>query len=111
MDRAMTEQIAARAYERYLERGGRDGHDVEDWLAAEAELRTSEYDVVLVDPGPREIELVREIRDVTGLSLRAFKALLEARPRAIKQAPYLEAQELQSRLQKFGASIELRALH
>jgi hypothetical protein len=33
------EQIAQRSYELYLARGGVDGHDVEDWLAAEAQLR------------------------------------------------------------------------
>lgn len=33
-----TEQIGQRAYELYLERGGEDGRDVEDWLAAEKEL-------------------------------------------------------------------------
>jgi hypothetical protein len=33
------EDIAARAHERFVERGGEHGHDVEDWLAAEAELR------------------------------------------------------------------------
>jgi hypothetical protein len=33
------EMIAARAYERYVQRGREDGHDVEDWLAAEGELR------------------------------------------------------------------------
>jgi hypothetical protein len=32
------EQIEKRAYELYLERGGEDGHDVEDWLAAQAEI-------------------------------------------------------------------------
>jgi len=32
------DEIARRAYELYLERGGQDGHDVEDWLRAEAEL-------------------------------------------------------------------------
>ena len=32
------EQIERRAYELYLERGGEDGHDVEDWLAAQAEI-------------------------------------------------------------------------
>ena len=32
-------QIEQRAYERYLQRGGSDGHDVEDWLQAEQELR------------------------------------------------------------------------
>jgi hypothetical protein len=34
-----TQEIAARAYQRFVERGGAHGHDVEDWLAAEAELR------------------------------------------------------------------------
>jgi DUF2934 family protein len=33
-----TEDIARRAYELYLERGGQDGHDVEDWLRAESEI-------------------------------------------------------------------------
>jgi hypothetical protein len=33
-----TEEIAARSYELFLARGGADGHDVEDWLAAEAQL-------------------------------------------------------------------------
>jgi hypothetical protein len=32
------EQIEKRAYELYLERGGKDGHDLEDWLAAQSEL-------------------------------------------------------------------------
>ena len=35
----LKEQIAARAYELYLQRGGEDGHDLEDWLIAERELR------------------------------------------------------------------------
>jgi hypothetical protein len=34
-------QVAQRAYERYLQRGGAHGHDLEDWLAAEQELRGS----------------------------------------------------------------------
>ena len=63
----MKERIALRAYERFLARGGEHGHDVEDWLAAEAELK--EYDVILVEPGTREIELVRTIRDITGMSI------------------------------------------
>ena len=34
-----SEEVARLAYAKFLERGGQDGHDVEDWLAAEAELR------------------------------------------------------------------------
>jgi hypothetical protein len=37
---AQTEQIQLRAYEVYLERGGADGHDLEDWILAERELTT-----------------------------------------------------------------------
>lgn len=39
------EQIEARAYELYLERGREDGHDVEDWIAAETELTQRGKDV------------------------------------------------------------------
>lgn len=35
------EMIADRAYQRYVERGMQDGHDLEDWIAAETELRTA----------------------------------------------------------------------
>jgi large subunit ribosomal protein L7/L12 len=103
----MNERIAARAYERFLERGGVHGHDLEDWIAAEAELRAC--DVVLVDPGAREIELVREIRDITGMSLQAIKSVIDGRPRPLKRdVPLREAQELQRRLETLGARIELR---
>ena len=38
-----TEQVARRAYELFLARGGEHGHDVEDWLQAERELRLGRY--------------------------------------------------------------------
>ncbi len=41
-------EIAARAYELYLLRGGEDGHDVDDWLAAENELRENRTEAVSV---------------------------------------------------------------
>jgi large subunit ribosomal protein L7/L12 len=103
----MYERIAARAYERFLERGGEHGHDLEDWLAAEAELRS--YDVILVDPGAREIELVREIRDITGMSLVAIKTVIDGSPRSLKRVDSLhEAQQIRQRLETLGARIELR---
>ena len=48
------EMIAARAHERYVQRGGEDGHDVEDWLAAEGELRAEISAQVGADPGPAQ---------------------------------------------------------
>lgn len=42
------EQIEARAYEIFLERGGEDGHDVEDWTAAEKELKARHQEIEAV---------------------------------------------------------------
>ncbi len=74
------EQIAARAYERFLERGHQHGHDVEDWLAAKEELERSRqrYDVQLRDAGARVIEVVRTIRDLTGMDLRDIKDIVDS---------------------------------
>jgi hypothetical protein len=53
------EQIEARAYELYIERGGADGHDVEDWLAAEEELnqRHAEVEAVFDQEKPETAKL------------------------------------------------------
>ncbi len=109
------EQIAARAYERFVARGCQHGHDVEDWFAAEGELRRAEeskksvrYDIVLVDPGTQIIEVVRHVRELTGLKLQDVQALIDARPRAIKRAvPHAEAEALEKKLTAAGARIRL----
>jgi ribosomal protein L7/L12 len=110
------EQIAARAYERFVARGREHGHDVEDWLAAEADLkrgrakaRETFYDVVLLDPGSGVIEVVRLIREMTGMALPEVKSLIDARPRAIKRALELkDAESMRRVLEKHGARIELK---
>src|SRR5262249_28846889 len=67
---ATLDQIAARAYQRFVERGCEHGHDVEDWMAAEREL--ARYEIVLEAPGSNLIEVLRELRDVTGMELRVL---------------------------------------
>jgi ribosomal protein L7/L12 len=106
------EQIARRAYEIYLARGGQDGHDVEDWFAAKADLERhlASFDVVLVDPGTREIEVVRRLRELTGLGLREIRFMIDTRPRAIKQAvPRQEAEEVRTNLEKLGARVSIKS--
>lgn len=106
------EQIAERAFQKFLERGGEHGRDVEDWLKSEEEIRRerSAYEVVLLDGGQREIELVRAVRDLTGKSLRQVQTMLEELPRPIKRAGnHSEAQKVQQSLEKLGAKVELRA--
>jgi ribosomal protein L7/L12 len=105
------EQIAARAYERFVERGGEHGHDVEDWLAAKADLQRGWqlYDVELIDPGARRIEVVRTIRDVTGMGLRDIEDVVDAPPGRLWRTSLADAEGLKRRLEDLGARVTLRA--
>jgi len=109
MSEDLSQQIAHRAYEYFLARGGEHGHHVEDWLAAEADL-TTPYDVVLVEAGGRTIELVRVIRELTGLGLPEIRGLIGAAPRTIKRvASRSEADAFRAAIEPLGARLELRA--
>ena len=101
---ATLDQIAARAYQRFLARGGEHGHDVEDWVASERELLT--YEVVLLSPGGNMIELLRELRDVTGLELRELKDRIERGPIVLlRRAHFDEAEAIRERLHALGAEL------
>ena len=107
----LSDRIAARAYERFVARGGEHGHDVEDWLAAEVELTWRPCDVVLVDGGPNTIELVRTLRDMTGLALAEIRALIEAVPRRIQRVDSIaDGERFLSALEALGARVELHVL-
>ena len=113
METITQEQIAARAYERFLERGRQHGHDVEDWLAAKEELqrRLRRYEVRLVDAGPRVIELVRMIRELTQMELREVKNVVDFAPATLApDVSAAEAERLQEQLESLGARVELRVL-
>jgi ribosomal protein L7/L12 len=106
------EQIATRAYERFLERGGEHGHDVEDWLAAREELQRGQarYEAQLVDPGVRVIEVVRAIRDLTGMALRSVEDIVSAPPGTLcREASAADAERLKARLEGLGARVVLVA--
>jgi ribosomal protein L7/L12 len=104
---ATLDQIAARAYQRFLARGGEHGHDVDDWVASERELAT--YEVVLLSPGGSMIELLRELRDVTGLELRELKDRIERGPLVIRRQAHIdEAEAILERLHAIGAELALR---
>jgi large subunit ribosomal protein L7/L12 len=71
----------------------------------------SAYDVVLLEPGDDVIEVVRQLRDATGISLREAKDLVDLHPRAVRRdAPAQEAHDLKRRLEEAGAKIELKPL-
>lgn len=76
---------------------------------AEAVEEKTEFDVILVDAGANKINVIKEVRAITGLGLKEAKDLVEAGGKAVKeQAPKAEAEELKKKLEAAGAKVELK---
>ncbi len=75
---------------------------------AAAEEKT-EFDVVLAEAGSEKIKVIKVVREITGLGLADAKALVEAAPKALKEAVAKEeAEELKKKLEEVGAKVELK---
>jgi len=76
--------------------------------AAPAEEQT-EFTVVLAAAGDKKIEVIKEVRAITGLGLKEAKDLVEAAPKAVKEGVSKdEAAKIKATLEKVGAKIELK---
>jgi len=76
--------------------------------AAAAEEKT-EFDVVLASFGDNKINVIKEVRGITGLGLGEAKALVEAAPKAIKEGvSKAEAEDIKKKLEDAGAKVELK---
>ena len=63
----------------------------------------------LVDAGEKKINVIKEVRAITGLGLKEAKELVEAGGKAVKeQAPKAEAEEIKKKLEEAGAKVELK---
>lgn len=77
--------------------------------AAPAEEEKSEFDVILTSPGDKKIQVIKVIRDVTGLGLKEAKEIADTAPKAIKTGISKdEAEKLKAQFEAEGASIELK---
>ncbi len=75
---------------------------------AAAEEKT-EFDVILASAGDAKMKVIKAVKDLTGLGLKDAKALVDEAPKAIKEgASKEEAEELKSKLEEVGATIELK---
>ncbi|MGH1405677.1 MAG: 50S ribosomal protein L7/L12 [Rhodomicrobiaceae bacterium] len=73
-----------------------------------AEEKT-EFDVVLASAGDKKINVIKEVRGITGLGLKEAKELVEGAPKAVKEgASKAEADELKAKLEAAGATVELK---
>ncbi|QKS69689.1 50S ribosomal protein L7/L12 [Paenalkalicoccus suaedae] len=69
----------------------------------------TEFDVVLESAGSSKIGVIKVVRELTGLGLKDAKALVDGAPAAIKEGvDKAEAEEMKSKLEEAGASIELK---
>ena len=76
--------------------------------AAAAEEKT-EFDVVLADVGGSKMQVIKAVKEITGLGLKESKELVEGAPKAIKEAVGKEqAEELKKKLEDVGAKVELK---
>ncbi len=68
----------------------------------------TEFTVMLASIGDKKIQVIKEVRALTGLGLKEAKELVEAAPKAIKEGiPKEQAQEMKSKLEAQGATVEL----
>ena len=76
--------------------------------AAPAEEKT-EFDVILTSIGEKKINVIKEVRGITGLGLKEAKEAVESAPKAIKEGVSKEeAEEIKKKLEEAGASVELK---
>jgi len=76
--------------------------------AAPAEEKT-EFTVMLMAAGDKKIEVIKEVRALTGLGLKEAKDLVEGAPKAVKEGVNKdEAEKVKAQLEKAGAKVELK---
>jgi len=75
----------------------------------EKEPEKTEFDVVLAAAGGNKIQVIKAIREITGLGLKEAKDLVEAAPKTVKeQASKADAEEMKKKLTEAGATVELK---
>src|SRR5690554_3298674 len=77
--------------------------------AAPAAEEKTEFDVVLAEAGPNKINVIKEVRAITGLGLKEAKDLVEAAPKPVKEGVAKdEAEKVKAQLEGAGAKVELK---
>ena len=75
----------------------------------EAAEEKSEFDVILAGAGDKKINVIKEVRGITGLGLKEAKDLVEGAPKPVKEGVSKEeAEEIKGKLEAAGASVEVK---
>lgn len=77
--------------------------------AGEAKEEKTEFDVVLASAGDNKINVIKEVRGITGLGLKEAKDLVDGAPKTLKEGvSKSEAEEMKKKLEAAGAKVELK---
>ena len=77
--------------------------------AAAVEEEKTEFDVILVEAGANKINVIKEVRAITGLGLKEAKDLVEGAPKAVKEGvSKAEAADLKKKLEDAGAKVDVK---
>ncbi len=76
---------------------------------AQVEEEQTEFDVILTSPGDKKVQVIKVVREVTGLGLKEAKDVVDAAPKAVKEKISKdEAEALKTKLTDVGASVEIK---
>ena len=76
---------------------------------AKAEEEQTEFDVVLAEVGDKKIQVIKVVRELTGLGLKEAKDLVEAAPKAVKEGvPKDEAENVKKKIEDVGGKAEIK---
>ncbi len=77
--------------------------------AEEAAEEKTEFDVILKGSGDKKIQVIKVVREITGLGLKEAKELVESAPKAVKEAlPKEEADQLAEKIKEAGGEVEVK---
>ncbi|MCG7386637.1 50S ribosomal protein L7/L12 [Paenibacillus sp. ACRRY] len=77
--------------------------------AASAEAEQSEFDVILASAGASKINVIKAVREITGLGLKEAKEVVDNAPKALKEkVSKEEAESIKAKLEEAGATIEVK---
>lgn len=80
-----------------------------DGGTGEAAEEKNEFDVVLTSHGDKKIQVIKEVRAITGLGLKDAKALVDELPKPVKEGvPKEEAEQIKNQLEEAGAQVEVK---
>ena len=77
--------------------------------AAAAEEEKTEFDVILAEAGATKMQVIKVVKEITGLGLKEAKAIVDGAPKAIKEkVSQAEADDIKKKLEEAGAKVEVK---